>query len=646
MFPGHPGDQAFSKNSFSTFFAFWDALEETAYRHIFQHYPDAVFILDAQFRIIEVNQCACETLGYSRQELVNSHFMGLLADASLPAASLFHLERDGFREMETALKAKDGKLLHVLLKVRPFTGGFKERILLVGRDIAGIKTMEELLQREADVSSSITETANVPMMALDPEGKLIFFNRAAEEITGYNRVEVAGKSWLETFVPESERELVSANVSLEDHSNRVGNFHCILLTRDGGERFINWNSSVLEDASGRAWGILFIGLDLTDQRILEEHLSQAEKLSSIGQLVAGVAHELNNPLTSILGFAEHLQEEHTLPDVAVRPLEVICEEARRSAELVRNLLTFARQHKTEKERCDVNSIVNTILDIQRYQFKKCGIVLLRELDPTLPRIQGDPIQIQQVVLNLLNNAFEALKDAEIADRPGIIIARTRAGEAHVIFEVEDNGPGIPEDHRRKLFDPFFTTKPPGKGTGLGLSISYGIVKEHGGNIHFENAPGAGTRFVVELPMDVFHLKKPDGARTDIHALMVTDDTLLLERVQDVLKEESVGLHGVASMSAALTYLKSNPVDILIMDDKIQGGRGLGIYDRILASYPKLRNRTVFLANALQSDRNVEVESEGVSFLASPFQRVELKQVLRTLCDRIKEAGDEPENTGD
>ncbi|MBI4776680.1 MAG: PAS domain S-box protein [Deltaproteobacteria bacterium] len=621
-------------------------MEEAAYRHIFQRYPDAVFILDARFRILEVNPCACDTLGFSREELLSFHFMGLLADAPLDAAFLVSIERDGLREMETALKTREGKLLHVLLKIRTFTDGLNERVLLVGQDISKVRTMEALLRREADVSSSITETANALMMALDPEGKLIFFNRAAEEITGYNRVEAAGKGWLETFVPESERKRVSANVSLEDHSNRMGTFQSLLMTRAGGERFISWNSSVLEDASGRPWGILLIGLDLTDQRVLEEHLFQAEKLSSIGQLVAGVAHELNNPLTSILGFAEHLQEQPALPDQAVRPLQIICEEARRSAELVKRLLTFARQHKTERESCNLNAIVNTILDIQRYQFKKSGLVLLRELDPGLPPIHADPVQIQQVIVNLVSNALEALRDAEMADRPGIVTVRTRTSEEYVILEVEDNGPGIPEEHRRKLFDPFFTTKPPGKGTGLGLSISYGIVKEHGGNIHCRNLPGAGVRFVVELPRETSPFKEREESRTDDQALIVTDDTLLSDRVRDVLKEESITLHGVGSVSAALTYLKLNPVHLLIVDNKIQGGEGLRIYDRILASYPKFRNRTLFLANGLQEDRHKKVEPEEGVLLASPFQRVELKRALRELCGRFEDTRDEPQNTGD
>lgn len=621
-------------------------MEEVAYRHIFQRYPDAVFILDAQFRILEVNQYACEALGFSHEELLNFHFMGLLADAPLDAAFLASIERDSLREMETTLKAGDGKLLHVLLKIRPLTDDPRERILLIGQDLSKIRTMEELLRREADVSSSITETANAVMMALDPEGQLIFFNRAAEEITGYNRVEVAGKNWLETFVPESEYRRVSANVSLMDHSSRMATFQSLLLTRAGGKRFINWNSSLLEDATGRPWGILLIGLDLTDQRVLEEHLFQAEKLSSIGQLVAGVAHELNNPLTSILGFAEYLQEQPRLPDSAVRPLQIICEEARRSAELVKSLLTFARQHKTEKQSCNLNNIVNAISDIQRHQFNKSGMVLLRELDQSLPPIQGDPVQIQQVVLNLVNNAFEALRDAEMPDRPGIVTVRTRTRDKYAIFEVEDNGPGISEEHRRKLFDPFFTTKPPGKGTGLGLSISYGIIKEHGGNIYYENLPGSGVRFVVELPEESSHFKKAEKSRTDIHALMITEDTLLLERVKDVLKEENIALHSVESVSAALTYLKSNPLNLLIVDDKIQGGEGLRIYDRILASYPKFRNRTLFLANGLERDRRIEVESEGAVFLASPFQRKELKDVLRKLCGRFEDTGDESQNIGD
>ncbi|MDR7414917.1 MAG: ATP-binding protein [Armatimonadota bacterium] len=226
----------------------------------------------------------------------------------------------------------------------------------------------------------------------------------------------------------------------------------------------------------------------------QARLVQSEKLAALGELVAGVAHELNNPLTSVLGYAQLLEAGELNGEDARRAMGVILQEAERARRIVQNLLTFARQRAHERGPVDVNAALEQTLALRRYELERAGVEFALDLARDLPFIEGDLFQLQQVFLNLINNAAQALAGAR-----GRIEIRTTHREGRVVVEVADTGPGIPPEHLHRIFDPFFTTKDVGQGTGLGLSISYGIVRDHGGEIYAENRPEGGARFVIELP---------------------------------------------------------------------------------------------------------------------------------------------------
>jgi two-component system NtrC family sensor kinase len=218
-------------------------------------------------------------------------------------------------------------------------------------------------------------------------------------------------------------------------------------------------------------------------------------MAAVGQLVSGVAHEVNNPLTAILGFADLLMENPELPDAARKDLRIILQEAQRTKQIVQNLLRFARQMPPQRNAIQLNSILRRTIQLRSYDFNSHGVEVVEHLDEGLPEIIGDAHQLQQVFLNILNNAYDAVHETGQPAR--IEIMTTKAG-AGVEISFRDNGPGI--SHPDKIFDPFFTTKEVGKGTGLGLSICYGIVKEHGGEILcHNNTDGHGATFIVRLP---------------------------------------------------------------------------------------------------------------------------------------------------
>jgi len=265
---------------------------------------------------------------------------------------------------------------------------------------------------------------------------------------------------------------------------------------DGASAQFTVNMSPISGEDGKVSSIVVVMTDVTDSAVLRGKLVHAEKMAAVGQLVSGVAHEVNNPLTAILGFTDLLMENPELPESARRDLRVILQEAQRTKQIVQNLLSFARQMPPRRQPLQLNSILKRTVQLRSYDFISHGIQVVERLDESLPDIVGDSHQLQQVFLNILNNAYDAVRECGRPARIEIMSMRTENG---VEISFRDNGVGISDPER--IFDPFFTTKDVGKGTGLGLSICYGIVHEHGGEIICHNNLGAeGATFIVRLPM--------------------------------------------------------------------------------------------------------------------------------------------------
>ncbi len=225
-------------------------------------------------------------------------------------------------------------------------------------------------------------------------------------------------------------------------------------------------------------------------------LVQSEKLRAVGQLAAGVAHEINNPLTTVAGFAQLLLRRTDLEPIAREDVRLILEEASRAAEVVQGLLDFARPSASARASICLAELVRRTLSLQRAALARARVEVRTELTPNLPRVRGDASQIQQVILNVVQNALQAMEDQS---DPRILTIRARAERGWSVLEIQDTGPGLAEEHLPRLFEPFFSTKPVGQGTGLGLSIAYGIIRDHGGSLNAANAPEGGARFTLRLP---------------------------------------------------------------------------------------------------------------------------------------------------
>src|SRR5204862_3480451 len=328
---------------------------------------------------------------------------------------------------------------------------------------------------------------------------------------------------------------------------------------------------------GEVTRVLALARDITDQKHTEHQLQQAEKLSAMGQLVSGVAHEINNPAAIISGFAQTL-----LLDVVKAEqremLQMIYDEATRIGRITANLLAFARAGGSQRTLVDLNDIVRRTFALRAYHLTTLNIAVTLELSAAEPKFWADRSELQQMLLNLLINAEQALVSVET---PRTIVVRTATSEEEVRLEVADSGPGISPEIRSKIFDPFFTTKPEGVGTGLGLSICYGIVHEHGGRIWVESEPGHGARFGVTLPRDAREPSPPQSqapppgasAVGELTVLVVDDETALRNALLRFLGRRGIHGEGVADGAEALRLLQRRAFDVIISDVRMPGMSG-------------------------------------------------------------------------
>jgi two-component system, NtrC family, sensor kinase len=406
------------------------------------------------------------------------------------------MEKDGhMRNFEATLRRKNGSPIYVLINAFGMYDNVGRLLQIRGLmlDVTGLHTFQSELQRERDFSGKILSNTQSLILVADTAGLISYANRRWYE-AGFEQRELLGRPLLELAAPGYVRPLSDALQTIL-RGGQVGNLELQLMRGNGHAGQFSVNLSPMRDEQGDINSIVVVMTDITDSADLRDKLIRAEKLAAVGQLVSGVAHEVNNPLTAILGFADLLMENPEIPDSARKDLRVILQEAQRTKQIVQNLLSFARQMPPQRHAVQLNLILRRTLQLRAYDFNSHGVEIIEHLDEGLPDVIGDAHQLQQVFLNILNNAYDATH--EIGRTARIEIMTAKSGDA-VEVSFCDNGYGISDPDR--IFDPFFTTKDVGKGTGLGLSICYGIVKEHGGDILcHNNADGEGATFIVRFP---------------------------------------------------------------------------------------------------------------------------------------------------
>jgi two-component system cell cycle sensor histidine kinase/response regulator CckA len=381
-----------------------------------------------------------------------------------------------------------------------------------------------------------------------------------------------------------------------------------------------------------------------ETRDIYHQLLQAEKMAALGQTISGVAHELNNPLATILSWAERLSEKLTPESSLRRGLETILSESERAARIVRNLLTFARKRQTTRALVDINQVVRETLALRAYEQRVTNVTVIDALAAGLPPVFADGHQIQQVLLNLIINAEQAMLSA---NGRGVLVVRSwhDADRESVILEINDDGPGIPADMQPKVFDPFFTTKQVGKGTGLGLTVAYAIVQEHAGRIRIESPPSSGASFYVELPVGGGKLPAtrmtPQGAVEGVASvagaaiLVVEDEAALAAAVIDALRDASYVVDQAANGEEALARVRERPFDLVICDLKMPRLDGKSFYRTLSDASPDLARRVIFVTGDVAgTEAEIFLQETGCRWLAKPFR---LADLMRAVRDGLRES---------
>lgn len=566
-----------------------------------------------------------------------------------------------------ALKVKTGFLVRSILQVPLMLGDQVKGVLAVDNRVADrafSENDEYLLATLADYAAIAIENARLYeqvklseqryrgiftnaydlIFMLDPELTISSINKVGEQLTGYSVDELLGRS-LRSLCNPGSWEAAAPHLRELLAGRSVPPFELELVRRDEELIYLEVSAQVIQNGIG-VKSIHCIARNLTERRRLEQQLLQSEKLSAIGQLVAGVAHELNNPLTSVSGYAQLLLRDESLQEEPRQDIEQIHIQAERAAKIVQNLLIFAREHKPERSMVSINEALRSALALQNYQLRVDNIAIGLELDPYLPLTTADYHQLQQVFLNLITNARHAMVQK---GGHGTLTLRTRiehgaAGSDQIQVEVIDTGIGIPERDLQKIFNPFYTTKPVGQGTGLGLSICFGIIKEHDGQIWAESQLGVGTRVVVALPVRAepraapvtpetppADSEEPDAA---MHVLVVDDEEPVVSLMARLLRDMGHRSTLVTSGEAALEALGRELFDALLCDVKMPGMNGFDLVGVIRERDPDLADRVIFITgDTLSPITRNRIDQSGNLFLAKPFSITQLEQTLQLLVRR-------------
>jgi PAS domain S-box-containing protein len=471
----------------------------------------------------------------------------------------------------------------------------------------------------------------------DADHKIVRVNRAMAELLGSTKEDLAGKKCYEVIhkLDSPIRQCPSREVF------RSGKSVSLEIEEQHLDKEFRLSVNPIFNSEGEVAGLVHVMRDITERKQLRHQLLQSEKMAAIGQLVSGVAHELNNPLTGVIGYSQMMMQRSGKDDNSqeAKDLKIILSEAQRASRIVQNLLSFARKYQPQKNFVDINEALRTVMDLRAYELNVSNIKVEADFDPDLPRTMADLHQIEQVLLNVLNNAEQSIAST---GRPGVIRITSQESKGLINIIISDNGEGIAVEDINRIFDPFFTTKEVGKGTGLGLSICYGIIEEHGGEIRVESKKGNGATFIIELPVTESSTTNVEqsgrgagsneGSRRRV--LLVDDEPAIIELLTDILTMDGHGVDVARNSRIAMLKLSSFSYDNIITETNMQHGDGRDLHKRIRDIDPSLAANVIFITDdSIGSDTREYVNKTGNAFLEKPFNLHDLRELLNKVMNK-------------
>jgi PAS domain S-box-containing protein len=478
--------------------------------------------------------------------------------------------------------------------------------------------------------------------ASDAAGHMLYVSPQIESLLGFSPDEWLARPelWAQQLHPE-DRQRVLAEYA-HSVANRTGfSTEYRLLTRHGREVWVRSEGAVILDDAGQPPRIQGIMIDVTERKRAEEELQRqrealfhAEKVTTMGQILAGVAHELNNPLAVVASYTELLREM-TLDGLMAERVEKVYRSVQRCARIVKNFFALARQHPTERQQVQLNDIITETMELLAYSLRVDGIDLRIDLGEQLPALWADPHQLHQVIVNLVSNAHRALREVTRARRLTLSTSYD-VSQSRIVLTVGDTGLGIPPELKARIFEPFFTTKPAGQGTGLGLPLCQGIVEGHGGTMRVESTPGEGSLFVIELPItrapvtaSEMQVTATQGSLQGRAILVVDDEPEVAEVIAEVLSIDGYQVDTAGNGVAALRKVAERTYDLIFSDLRMPELDGPGLYHELERHHPALCRRVVFLTgDTLTPETQAFLAGVPVPTVSKPFTLAEIRRITQ------------------
>lgn len=638
-------------------------------RALFDAIPGRAAFLDAELRYRYVNREFLTALGVTEERVI-----GRLVDDVLGAdvaeryrAVLPNLWAGGAQRLRRETARSDGVHYWIEEEFKPFApGGAVQGVVCVTRPLTDAEECEtkrsEWLEshktREA-IHAAVVDSALDCIVVIDAQGRVVEFNPAASATFGYAREHTIGKTVAELIVPPELRD--RHNIGLERFrsggpTSVIGRRVELEAMRADGSRI---PIELAITAVGSGPSALFTAhiRDLRPAREAQaqiecqrEALYQSEKLAALGSLLAGVAHELNNPLSIVIGQALMLREaaqthadlDEQFEEFAERGAKIETA-ANRCARIVKVFLAMARQREAERKRVEIPELVERVLELLSYGLRTAGIDVIADVPADLPPLLADSDQLHQVLLNLVVNAKQAI-EARPAPRRISIVARADPAAQNLDLRISDNGPGVPDAIRNRIFDPFFTTKPQGVGTGIGLAVSRGLIEAHGGALTLE-APeaGAGAVFVIRLPIGAAQFESADGLEESAttapptikqrRALIVDDEVEIAGLLGEILRRLGFDCELATSGEHAKRAIDTRPVDLILCDIRMPNGDGPAFYDWLSTEHPHMALRIAFVTgDVLGPAADRFIARSGCPVVEKPFAPEDIRLVAALLCD--------------
>ena len=545
--------------------------------------------------------------------------------------------KDGMRSVLDAPLVIEGEVIGLLRVGAAREDAFnsaKERSFYTVANQVSLALERVAAQRQAGRAqlASLAESLSDGIVLVDAELRVTSLNSAAREyveaLAGTPLAE--GATLTGTPLAELAREALSSGQQTPSQE-----FSASLPS--SGRRYLVAMAAPLAGSPEGSAAVVILR-DVSEERLMQERLLQSEKMVSVGQLVSGVAHELNNPLTGIMGFSQLLLERG--PDERTRSdVETIYAEAERASKIVQNLLSFARRKRSEKEQADLNELLERVLELRSYDLRIKNIEVVLDLDRELPETMVDADQIQQVFFNVIINAEQSMVEPTEREHGTLTVRSRREGDV-IRLSLQDDGSGIEPETLRRIFDPFFTTKETGAGTGLGLTISYGIIDEHGGRIWAESEPGRGTTFIIELPIvrgDGRHAapeeEEPEAAVTGRSILVVDDEESIQRLLGSILQMDGHRVDTARNGREALEFIDQRHYDVIITDIKMPDMDGRELHQRLRELDSDLARHTIFITgDTVSPETRSFLERVSNPVLAKPFRIREVRETLSAILE--------------